>query len=247
MKTIAVGSNTKQAHEKFISWLNGLLNQYVSSFYDVAIQNILTVAFIKRHKCFIQELYLNGGKQYVGFMTVLPTNTTDYILMIHQPDGVPYLYNKTEGSKLFNFNSQGILTNFFEDITIPIYNEDGTSDKECFISFRELYGIKIPFYTIKFTGTNNLIGEGFVDFNYEGKFSGTYMADTAPMDEVSYFEVTTDSVTTIVLNVPILKDFELQYEFKPNQTVLIPYTDTTEYFLRQMKELGTIRYKLINP
>lgn len=245
MKKIEIGTNTKKVHGIYISWLNGLLNQYVSSFYDEAIQNILTVAFIKRHKSFIQELYVSEGKQLYSFMSVLPTDSTNYILMIHDLNGEPYMYNKTNGSDLFNFNEKGVLTNFFEDVTIPLFNVDGSSTHECFISFRELYGIKVPFYTIKLTGNADSEMEGFVDFNYEGKYSGTYLVDTMPMDKVSYFIVKSKSVSTLMIDVPILKGFEVQYEFKPQQTVDIPYTETVEYFLRQMEELGSISYQLV--
>lgn len=245
MRTIQVGANTRPAHESFISWLNGLLNQYVTSFYDEAIQNILTVSFIREHHSFIQELYLKGGKEYVGFMSILPTDTTNYILMIHGVDGVPYLYNKTNGADLFNFDSEGKLTNFFENVTIPLYDQYGNTSAECFITFKELYGIKVPMYVIKMSGSNYLVGEGYVDFNYDTKYSGTYMVETAPLDSTTYYEVINETVSTIVLDVPILEDFNLQYEFRPKQVAKLPYTEYTEYFLRQMKELGTLKYKLI--
>lgn len=247
MRTIQIGTTTKLAHEKFILWLNGLLNQYVTSFYDEAVQNILTVAFIKEHYCFIQELYRNSGKEFVGFMSILPTDTTNYILMIHNAEGVPYLYNKTNGADLFNFDSEGKLVNFFENVTIPLYDVYGNTYAECFITFKQLYGIKVPMYVIKMVGSNYTFSEGYVDFPFDTKFSGTYMVNTIPIGDFPYYEVTSTSVSTIVLDIPILKDLNLQYEFQPNRIVKIPYTEHTEYFLRQMKELGNLKYKLVTP
>lgn len=246
MKTIQIGSQTRPAHQAFINWLNGLLNQYVSSFYDQAIQNILTVSFIKEHRCFIQELYTEDGTELVGFMSVLPTDTTGFILMVHNVDGVPYLYNNINGADLFNFDAKGNLSNFFENVTVLLNDVHGNSAAECYITFREMYGANLATYIVKRIGINVVIGEGILDFPFEGKTSGSYMVQNTPLDAISKYEVTNITKAVLEIDVPILKDFNIRYTFKPNIMVVLPVTDHVDYFLRQMKEIGNLKYRLVN-
>lgn len=245
MRTIYADSNTKVAHEKFVGWLNSLINQYESSFYDDAVKNIIEMAFIREYKCFIQELYQEDGKKFSGFISILPTDRTNFIVMVHDLQGVPYLYNKTNGADMFEFDAEGVFKRFYENVTIDLFTENGYDGFECFITFEDLYGIKVPMYVIKNKGTNAVIGKGFLDVPYENKYSGTYMVNTKPLDEISYFEVTNISKSLIVVEIPILKNLMIKYSIRSNQTIKIPKTDWSDYFFRQSKDLGNITFKLI--
>jgi len=239
---IAVPPDTKKAHSDYIGWLNRLLTNYVSSFYDNAIKNIIEMSFILEYNSFLLELYLGEGRELSGFMTVLPTDITGTILMIHaNGSGEPFLYNDSNGTDLFEFDTNGRLTKFYDNVTIDLKNPLGVVVARCFIGYEEWYGIKAPMYYIRENGSNALIGKGFIDVNYSGKYSGTYLVRNKPLDNYPKFKVTNTTLAKIVLDVPILRNLNIRYEIRAKAAKIIPITQWSEYYLKQGKNLNGIR------
>lgn len=244
--TITIQAPQKDAHDYFILWLNTLLGDYKSSFYDSAVSNIIKLSFIKTHRSFLQELYQNDGKELACFITVLPTDTTDPILMVHTlGSGEPNLYNKTDIQNLFEFDNSGRLIRFFENVTINLKDINGNDFAECYIVFEELFGIKCPMIYIKEIGTNALIGKGMVDVDYEDRYSGSYIVENAPLDELPKFSVTNITKAVITADIPILTDLNLRYEIKSGHTIFIPVTEWSEYYFKQGKDLDALKVKKI--
>lgn len=239
-------ANTKVAHSKFIGWLNTLLNDYVSSFYDDAVKNIIAMSFIKEHHSFLQELYQSDGKVLSTFMTVLPTDTTNFLMMVHNSgDGSPFLYNKENGADLFEFDSLGRLTRFYENVTIDLFKADVSVGAECYIVFEDWFGIKCPMFYVKEKGTNSLIGKGFLDVIYSEKYSGSYLVKNTPLMDYPQFKITNVTVSQIVMDVPILTNLSVRYVINAGQTVIIPITDWSDYFFRQGKDLDGLKIQKV--
>lgn len=244
--TINTPTETKKAHQSYIDWLNGLLNDYVSSFYDEAVKNIIKLSFIKEHNSFIQELYQADGRVLSGFLSVMPTDTTNFLMMVHNiGSGKPFLYNKENGADLFEFDSLGRLIRFYENVTVDLYNSDGTVVAECYTAFEDWFGVKCPMFYIKEKGTNALIGKGFIDIIYSDKYSGCYMVRNKPLDEYPHFKITNVTKAQITMDVPILTDLSVRYTIPANTSVEIPITEWSDYFFRQGKELEGLTIKRI--
>jgi len=244
--TITIETNEKVCHDYFIAWLNALLGDYKSSFYDEAVSNIIKVSFIKTHYSYLQELFQSDGKTLACFMTVLPTDTTNPILMVHSlGSGVPTLYDKDDNANLFEFDSEGKLIRFFENVTVTLKDVNDNDFAECYVVFEDLFGIKCPMIYIKEIGTNALIGKGLVDVDYEDRYSGSYMVKNAPLDELPKFSVTNITKAVITADIPILTDLNLRYEIKSGHTIFIPVTEWTEYYFKQGKDLDALKVKKV--
>lgn len=250
-KEILVGAETTSAHDLFIGWLNSLLNNYVVGFYDNAIRNVIDLSFIKEHNCFIQELYNVDGTAMIGFITIIPTNTSlNSIIMVHGLDGVPYLYNDTNGADIFQFNEVGRMVKFFENVTINLYN---TSDyfnhvtpnhTECFITFEKFFGIKYPAIKVKSVGTNGIIGKGYMSVPYDGMEFSSYMANIIPLNELPQYIIENITEIDIELEVPVLKDLTIKYIVKSKKFIQVPQTEFTKQFFESTQLLGGLKFKL---
>ena len=243
---IYTGTNTTLSHGLFISWLNSLLENYVPGFYDDAVTNILQLSFIRKHTLLLIEQFNNSGfGSPVGFITVLPTDRTNNILMVHDKEtGEPYLYNKTDIANIFTFNSDGVLEHFYENVVIPLYNSDGISEYELFITFTDVFGIKAPLLKFKKTGAET-ISTGLLDVPFATRYSGSYMVETVPLDEVKQIQLTNISPTVLNLSIPVLPKLTIDYKIKPGKAVLIPLTPLTDYFVRQSEYWEALKYKFL--
>lgn len=240
-KVIHTEVGTKPAHLAVIAWFNRMLENYVSSFYDSAIKNILSVAFIKEHTFFLLELYQGDGKVLSNFMTVIPTDTENYILMVHDAgDGSPTLYNDTEVGTLFEFNEYGLLSKFYENVTIDLKNKSGVVVAECYLIFEDLFGIKCPMVYIKNPGGGALIGKGLIDLTYSDKYSGTYAVKNKPLEDYPKYIVTNVSKSDVTVDVPILSKLNMRYTIQSKRSVRIPVTEWTTEFFGRAKEQGAL-------
>lgn len=240
-RIIEVGAYTKKAHGTFVGWLNSLIENYVTSFYDDAIKNIIMLSFIREHNCFMVEMYLNFGTQEAGFLTMLPTDSTKGILMLHDnTTGDPYLYNDENIADILEFNSDGVLIRFHENIVIPMRNNDGVAEAECFITFEDFYGVKAPMLIVRYVGRNQPIGKGFLDVPYDGKYSGAYIVKNKPLDNFEKYAIKNISLMDITLDIQVLKNLSLRYVIKSNSVVLVPITEFSTAFIKNAKELGNI-------
>jgi len=240
-KIIEVGAETKKAHGIFIGWLNKLIQNYVTSFYDEAIKNIIMLSFIREHNCFMVEMYKNFGTQDAGFLTMLPTDSTKGILMLHDPvTGEPFLYNDTNVNDILEFNSDGILIRFFENIVIPMLDKDGIAGAECFISFENFYGVKAPMLSVRYIGSNQPIGKGYLDVPFSGRYSGAYMVKNKPLDNFEKYSVKNISLMDITLDIQVLKNLSIRYVIGAGKSSIVPITEFTTSFIKTAKELGNI-------
>jgi len=245
--TIHIDISQKVSHDKFIEWLNKLLNDYKSGFWDDAIKNIIQLSFIKTHYSYLQELYQEDGNTLSSFMTVVPTNTTNTILMVHNiGNGEPFLYNSTNGADLFEFNSIGLLNRFFENVTVDLFDANGNNNHECYIVFEDWFGVKCPMYYIKNKGTNAIIGKGLVDILYQGRYSGSYAVENKPLDAYPYYLVTNTSKMIITTDIPILTNLSIRYEIKAGQAIYVPQTEWSTYHFKTAKDLGVLKIKLVS-
>ena len=239
---IYVNQGTKISHERFISWLNRLLNDYVSSFYDNAIKNIIALSFIKEHYSFMQEMYQSEGHTLSHFLTVLPTDTTNYIMMIHNVgSGVPIMYNSTDCHNFFEFDGLGRLIRFYENVTVDLYDNDDNVNFQCYVGFEDFFGIKCPMFYVKNKHNNQILSKGLLDILFDGKYSGSYLVKNTPLNEVTTYKVTNITKVSITADIPILTDLNIRYVIEPEQSILIPITDWTDYFFRQGKELDGLK------
>ena len=252
MKEIMVGTTTTTVHNLFITWLNGLLNNYVAGFYDNAIKNIIDLAFIREHFSFLQEIYSEDGTTLVGFISVIPTNTSlNSVLLYHDITGKPIYYNDVNGADLFSFDENGIMNKFFENVTINLKTEDdwlnntNSNQIECFISFEEFFGMKYPAIKVKNTGSNTIIGKGLLNVPYENMSFGSYMVETKPLGDISYYLVENTTKMVIEVDVPVLKDLNIKYVVKAGMAVQVPKTEFTEYFFTQTEILGGLKIRLV--
>jgi len=240
-RIIEVGADTKKAHGIFIGWLNTLINNYISSFYDDAIKNIIMLSFIREHNCFMLELYKNFGTEDAGFLTMLPTDSTNGILMVHDAiTGDPYLYNDENINDILEFNANGILVRFFENIVIPMKDKDGISGAECFITFEDFYGVKAPMFNVRYVGSNQPIGKGYLDVPFSGRYSGAYMVNNKPLENFEKYSIKNTSKVSITLDIPILKNLSVQYVINAGSSVIVPITEFSTSFIKNAKELGNI-------
>lgn len=245
MSGIIYTGNTTLSHGLFISWLNSLLVDYVPGFYDDAIQNILQLSFIRKHSLLMVEQYpVTGFGNMLNFITVLPTDRVNNILMVHDMDGKPYLYNKTDVSNLFVFDTDGILTRFYENVVIPLYNPDGSTEYELFITFMDVFGIKAPLLKLRLTGGVEK-SAGLLDVPFEGRYSGSYLVDTTPMDEVPQIQITNISDGVLKISIPLLPKLTVDYTILPKRAILVPVTPLSDYFVRKGQTLDAIKYKFL--
>lgn len=241
--TIELEPGTKPAHIAFIGWLNEMLNNYKPGFYDGAVKNTIDLAFIKEHFVFMLELFQDEGKQLSSFLTMLPTDTTTQILMIHTMDsGEPYLYNSVNGNDIFEVNQYGQLVRFYENITIDLYNRQGQVRADCRIVFEDLYGIKCPmFYIRSKPGDGHVIGKGLLDTYYEGRYSGTYSVKNTPLEDYPKYKVTNITLMELTMDIPILTNLSLRYVIPAGQAVVVPITDWTKKYFKEAKDLEAIK------
>tara|TARA_Y100000034_G_scaffold29728_1_gene36143 strand:+ start:21272 stop:22012 length:741 start_codon:yes stop_codon:yes gene_type:complete len=246
MPGVIIQEGTKIPHQRFIGFLNSLLNDYVSSFWDDAVKNIIELSFIKQHKCFLQEMYGNSGRQKKGFITVLPTDSENYIIMLHDwATGEPYLYNTENVMELFTFNSEGVITEFkFNDI-IPMYDANGVHTHDLSIYLDTIYGISSPIMRIKDRNSNFVLCDGLLDMDFEGRDSGTYMVENTPVDDLPRFRVINISKLAVTIDVPILSKLNLRYKIPASQSVEIPITEHSDYFFRKNSNLGSLKVKKV--
>lgn len=244
---IYTGVNTKLAHGLFVGWLNAMINNYVSGFYDDAISNIIKLSFIRPHNAFMNEVFDQSGKELRKFITVIPTDSTQNILMIHGMDGVPTHYNKTDIANIFTFSPSGILTTFYENIVIPIYDASNTQTHELFITFEDLFGIKAPMLKIKNIGSGEIELYGFLDLDFEERYSGSYNALTVPFDDQPYFLLTNITKMVITADIPILPNLTTRYSIPAGQSVSVPVTDLSDFFIRTGINMDSIKFKLMQP
>ena len=246
MAEIFTEQDTTVAHATFTIWLNSLITSYVSSFYDTAIHNLLGAAFLETNYYYLQELYSAQGKVYEGFMTIIPTDTSNNMLMVHDPiTGVPYLYNNTNVEDIIQFDGTGKVTVFTQNVTLPLRNDQGVIVAEVYLVFEDLYGIRVPVFNLYSLAPVVLLCEGLLDVDFDTRGSGSYSIENKPVDILEKFEVTNKGKIIMTLNVPIFGDYYIPYTLRVGQTIQVPVTESSEYYFKVAKGLSDIIYKKV--
>lgn len=236
--------NTTFSHGKFISWLNSLLANYQNGFWDGAVGGILQLSFIRKHRLLLQELYVEEDSQEPNnFLTVLPTDSANNILMVHSMDGVPYLYNDEEIGNIFEFDTNGTLKHFYQNVSIWLKNSDGVVSANLHLNYRKICGVKVPFLNIQ-DMNNQVISIGILDVPYKERESGSYQVDTIPLDEVRQISIKNITKVVMKISIPLLEKLVVDFVIRPNEYAVIPYTETSEYFVRNSMENKSFEYKI---
>lgn len=238
-REIILDTPTKYAHTQFVAWLNDLLINYVTGFWDAPVKALLNVSFLKESQLFFQELYGPNGDEYMGFFVVITSDSLDQWLLVFDVDGQPTHYIDSGINTIFEVSQGGILTRFWPNNSLNL----DTGDRFIAVYYEEWFGVKFPMVYIKLTdGTP--IAKGLLDTLYEGRTSGTYTCRFWPEDTVDTYLVTNLTSAMLKLQVP-LSDTHLEpYTVSPNGTTLIPKTTQSDYYLRELKKLGTIKFRL---
>lgn len=245
---ILIGYNTRPLHAKFVEWLNRVLSETGSPFYDEILQIYLSVIFVQKHYVFMQELYDETGKNARFFVTVITTDSQNKILLIHNKDtGEPFLYNSADVDSLLHFNSFGVLVGFEESTTIQVYDKDGQNRGGVSIFFEESFGIKVPFMTYKEHGMQTALGKGFMDVPYGSRYSGTYMVGTQPMMDKPYFSVTNITTQDITMDIPIFPKVVARYVVPAGRSIRVVVTESTEYYFKTAQVLDAIVFVILDP
>jgi hypothetical protein len=241
---IYIGDDTTQVHGVFIGWLNGLLNNYTSGFWDDAVDAMVTGAFITKTYGHMQEMYNEEGDTLLGYVTVTPTNSANTGLLVHDATtGVPYMYTYDNLHLLFTFDATGILTGFTANNTIPLLDADGiTSSHEAYIGYENHWGIKIPFLYIIEKATNNKIMRGAVDVWYQDRLSPSYAVKNVPTDSMRVLKIRNVGRNEIRMDFPVFKGYFMELNLKRNRTALIPSTELSRHFAKDLKNAGNITY-----
>lgn len=243
--TIYTGNNTKPVHGTFVSWLNSLIDTYTPGFYDSAISNLINLAFLKRNVMYIQELFAeNGAGDPTYFITVIPTDTVDNILMVHTMDGLPIAYNDTDVFNIFEFTGGGIVSKFYENVIIPLYNTAGDKTHEIFVTFQDKYGIKCPMLRLKEFPSQEVIGYGILDMDFSGRYSGSYNVENNPFRKQSYIEIENKTNMVITAKIPILPKLATEYKIMAKGKIQIVLTPQTEYFVKNGIDLDSLKYRI---
>lgn len=247
MSEITYPIDTRKSHKGYIEWMNKLLNDYKSSFYDSAVINVISMAFIRTYATHIQELYQGDGTEYAGFMSVMPTDSVEYLLMIHPNADLvaePYLWNKQDTSNLFTFDGDGRLTGFSTNITIDLYDAEGNTVAECFITYEDFFGVQFPMYYVKHKESNALIGKGLVDILYSGRTSGTFQVLNTPLEDFPMYIVRNLTIQELHLEIPFLANLNIPHVIGANQAIEVPITEWSTFYLKQAKDGGSITYRV---
>lgn len=240
---ILTNLNPREAHNSFIEWLNTMNENYISGFYDTAIQNLIGASFIKSHRSTLQEMYSKGGSVIDDFVTLLPTDTTNHILMIHDLEtGVPYLYNDTNTTEIFRFDNDGNFSGFIENVTIDLIDSKGEVKAEMFFSLTLLYGIYVPLLHLKLEDRDLF---GWLDVDFDGRGSGSYLVNNSPLDDLDKYLVINKGSNRLSLSVPIFGEFIVDFDINVNASITLPVTSTVTYYLEEVAKLNNLEYKII--
>ena len=97
---------------------------------------------------------------------------------------------------------------------------------------------------LKRTGAET-ISTGLLDVPFETRYSGSYMVETVPLDEVKQIQLTNISPTVLKLSIPVLPKLTIDYKILPGKAVLLPLTPLTDYFVRQSEFREALKYKFL--
>ncbi len=244
---INIGVTTRPGHTKFIEWLNGLLANYVTGFWDYTVSNMLQVAFTMEYNVFIQELYVKDGYEFAGFFVISGLTSETKQLIYFDKDGNPVGHNITGVGTMLDFDSNGILHNFFPDVTLPIYDADDNVIFNLQLEYQERYGIKNVTVLFRNAGDTATISRGLLDIVYVGRFGPTYAGSTKPFSALPQYLVTNNTGGVKEIQIPIFTNFSVSFRFAVGQVVYVPVTDWTTHFLKQAAQSNGLGYILVNP
>ena len=237
---------TKVPHKNFINWLNDLLTTYRSGFWDSFIQNMIELTFIRKTKVFFEELYGLDGTTNLGNLVVGNLDTVNHTLLYFDGEGDPVMYNNTDIPNILDIDAEGNLIMFYTNVAIPLYDGNATHSANLIIQYEYNHGIKQPAIQVR-TLVGTLISQGYLDVPYEFDDSGTYKLEVTPLDDYQKYLVTNDSAIEVIVSIPILTDFEVQYKIRANGgSILVPNTELSTVYLKEAEKLGSLRHKDYN-
>jgi hypothetical protein len=240
MDNIQYSVDTRAVHKQFIDWANGLLSTYTTGIWDDAIRNVLVAAFIQKTVVFLQEMYSLDGRTLKGYLMVTDADTTYRALYFDYAAGYPVYYCNNGLEEMMELND-GVVKQFYTNTETTFH---GSQDVKLVLTYEFVFGIKMPMATL-LTPSGEFIAKGALDMIYDLRTSGTYSAEILPLDEISIIELTNKTKSVLTFELPILPGFSVKYVIKPNQTVVVPRTKSSEYFIRTSFEQNSMIYRFL--
>lgn len=245
-KEIFTGVDSSIPHKQFIGWLNSLLTDYKSGVWDKAVKNLLEMVFIREVKFLMIELFYPSGEgEPLGYLVIMPTDTRKSLMLLMTGSEVN-CYNSEDMENFISFTTDGNITNFQENLVLDLKNPvTKQKEAEVFISIQKCFGMLLPKLFIRDTAINEIKAVGVLDIDYEGRKSGSYIVETSPIDIVKKIAITNITGVKMKLSIPIVTDFTLDVEINSKETITIPNTKLSNYFVRNSVDLDTFEYKIL--
>jgi hypothetical protein len=242
---VEVSGLSTTAHQLFVNWLNGLLENYSSGVYDSFVQRIVSNFSVQKTNLLFQELYLPNGKEFYGYFVVTNFDSNELKLYFFNSSGNFLYYNFTEINNLLVITSENLVSEFFPEIAISLYNsEQILSEYTLTIYFETLFGIKFPvFYLRKLDGL--VIAKGIMDVIYNTRKSSSYNVYIDPDGIINKYLVKNLSTLKIKLEIPIFENFTIPYEIKSESYAYVPVTPYSTSFLETAVKYSKISYNII--
>jgi hypothetical protein len=240
MSTIVYGSDAKQAHKNFIDWLNIQINSPVSGFWSSAIDNLVVASFNANPRVFLQEMYEYEGQLARGFLVIMDLDEANKTLIYYDSGTNPVLYNNTDVEQVFDIESNGRLSRFYNGVQINLLNSAGSPTHRVSINLETWFGTTLASCYVKRTN-GEVVAKGFLDTLFDGRRSGTYTLDIQRQDGIPQLIVTNIQNSPLTFDLPILANYSIPVYINPQESALVPKTDISVYNLEKMRKGGSIK------
>lgn len=240
---IQVDSNSTISHKLFGDWLNGLLANYVSGFWDSLVTNIILNFSVQKTNLILQEMHDATGRNLLGFLIFSNTEGLEKEVFYFNNQGVPTHYCKQGIDSILNIDPQGEVIEFFTENEITLVSPTEPS-KTLGIYLHFYFGSKFPMmYFKELSGA--IVSRGILDVNYENDERGVYKAVIVPDISNGQYHVILLNLMKTTFEIPIFPDFTVKYTVGVGQSFLVPNTPSTLSYLKEASANGSIKYKLI--
>lgn len=236
-------NSNQPTHEIFVGWLNRLNDNYEHGFYDDAVITMLDLAPLRKYRSMLVNLYNEPNGDIKLFVSILSTNESDKIFMVHDMDGVPLAYNKGNLSNLVTFDDRGSPTNISFGEGILLYNQANKAVGTAIINEYSHFGNSFPRLELTLNGITYY---GVITINYDGQKTAGYLVEQTPISMASYYQVTNITSKDIIAEIPLLPKHNIKVSIPSMGSVDIASTPTSDLFFRQGISLDALRIKYID-
>ena len=191
----------------------------------------------------LQELYVSP-KSLTCFFSVMTVQGVSCFLMIHDAaTGVPFLYADNI-LPLFGFDNKGFIISFNYKVKVQLFDSAGNNNYYVEVLNNPMYGITFPMFTIFNKSNEAIYASGILDFAFEGRLSGTYLAQTTPNSSYPLYTVTNITKMIFSGDIPVVEGFNIPVSIPSGGNTQVPVTEPSTYYLRQAASNKLLQYKL---